>query len=207
MKAYIFILLLLCHFSSSAAEKQYESYEEIVQRLSSYRSQQLKSKLSTTVPKQKYHLSLGYSQNFLPIDFGNVGDLSMQGLSLGGAIPLVGQQLFAEAYGKFYQSNQESGYDASLKQFELRLAHKEPMSVAIVNFGVGFSSKFIDIKNGSLGVAKDMSIPSLLFLLGLERQLTSRVSLAGDILYHRSIRGTPDAKNSYEAVIRFNYNL
>lgn len=141
----------------------------------------------------------------MPLGISGLGDVSLQGLVLGGAVPLVGRSLFWEGFGKFYQTDQTSGFATSLSQIETRITHKEPLSNFIGNFGVGASNKFIDVEGA--GVNESTSIPSLVFLLGLERQITSKVSVAGDLTYHRSVRGSDNAKHSYEAVIRLNYSL
>lgn len=120
-------------------------------------------------------------------------------------MPLIASQLFIEGYGKFYKNNSSGGAVTGLSQYELRLAHKERLDFAILNLGVGASVRRIEVQTAT--AQDDVQTPNLMITAGLERRVTPRISLAGDLGYHRSLRDDPTGKNTVEFVFRLNYHL
>jgi hypothetical protein len=188
-----------------AADKPYESYDEIVNRLSKYRKEQVVTQMTTTVPKEKFHVSFGLSNSSTRVSQEGVGSLSQNGFVLGLAQPIISQQLFFEAFGKFYQSSNENTARAELQQYEMRLSHKESLDFAVLNLGVGASARFLTVQTPN--ITNDYRIPSLLVTLGLERRLAQSLSVAFDTSFHRGLRENPNGKNSTEFVLRLNYHL
>jgi hypothetical protein len=211
---YIFILFHLFNFASADTNKPYESYEEIVEKLSNRRSQTISSQLSSTVPRERFHVSLGLTSTNTRIADNNIGSLSHTGFLLGASVPLIDRELFFDAKGKFYKNAESNTYDSSLQQFEAIVNHKESMENFILNLGAGMSTRFLNVTNSqqSTGLFADdagkrYTIPSILLVLGLERRLSTRISLAGDLGYHRSMRSDPNGKNTVELSFRLNYHL
>lgn len=205
MKYSLFILTQLLVFVCSAGDKPYESYDEIVNRLSNYKQKQSAENLSTTVPIEKMHMSFGLSNTTTRIADKNLGGVNQSGFLIGAATPLITQQLFLEGFGKFYQATSQNNAESNLKQFELRLSHKEPLNFAILNFGIGTSARFLSLHYENESVS--YRIPSLLLTAGLERRIANRLSVACDFGYHRSLRDSPNGKNTAEFVFRLNYHL
>ena len=200
-----FIVFHFISFSSAETHKPYEGYSEIVEKLSSYRTQKRSNQLSTTVPSERFHVTLGLTNTSTSVDKLNMGSVSHTGFLLGGAMPLIEKQLFLEVNGKIYQSVNDGPSTASLQQFDARLNHKESMDISILNIGAGLSTRFLNIS--SAGVDNTYRIPSLMFVGGLERRMSQRVSLAGDLGYHRSLKDDPNGKNTFEITFRLNYHL
>lgn len=188
-----------------AADKPYESYDEIVDRLSKYRKQQVVEQMSTSVPLEKFHMSFGLTNTTTRIASSNIGSVSQNGFLVGIAQPLISQQLFFEVYGKFFQDSNEDSVRTELQQYEIRLSHKERLDFAVLNMGVGTSARFLSVQTPT--ISNDYRIPSLLVTLGLERRLARRLSVAGDIALHRGLRDNPNGKNTTEFVLRLNYHL
>ncbi len=113
--------------------------------------------------------------------------------------------LFAEVFGKFYQDAKTDSVTSELQQYELRISLKEKMDFAILNFGVGTAARFLSVQTPSL--KNDYRIPSMLATIGLERRFTSRLSIAGDVAFHRSLKEDSNGKNATEIVLRLNYHL
>ena len=206
MKSIFISVLLFSSFSSLAAEKQYESYEQIVNRLSRERSDQLRTQVSTTLPQEHFHVMLGGVNNSSSYRLNNLGTVNSQGLMLGLAVPLIAQQLYVEGLAKFFKNQNVSENEVSLHQFEARIAHKEPMNFALLNLGAGLSTRFLDAQDSS-GNRVQYNTPNFMFLIGLERRITSSMSVAGDVSYHRSLREQDDGKNVIDLAIRLNYHL
>ncbi len=203
---YLFLILIELFVSVCfAADKPYESYDEIVDRLSKYRSKQAVQQMSTSVPKENFHMSFGLSNSSTRVTQESVGSLSQNGFVLGLAQPLISQQLFFEVFGKFYQSSTENSVRAQLQQYEVRLGHKERLDFAVLNLGVGASARFLSVSTPN--ISNDYNIPGLLVTAGLERRLAQSLSVAFDLALHRGLRENPNGKNSTEFVLRLNYHL
>jgi hypothetical protein len=203
-----YILFIVCEVFLSvcfASEKPYESYDEIVERLSKYRRQQVTQQLSTSVPYQNFHMSFGLTNTSTRVTDNNIGNLSQNGFLIGIAQPLISQQLFFEVFGKIFQDSNENGVQSELQQYEVRLSHKERMSFAVLNLGLGASARFLSVQNPVL--SNDYRTPSLLATIGLERRIASRLSVAGDIGLHRSLRENTNGRSTTEFTLRLNYHL
>lgn len=207
MKYILTIVLIFSANSSWATDKQYESYDEIVDRLSQRRREQIKTQAYTSLPTEKFHLSLGAVTNSSSYRMNNLGTVNSQGLLFGVGLPIIQHQLYFESNIKFFKDNSVAFNDVSLQQLETRLVHKEPTSIALMNFGFGFSARYLDTKNKITGDSRQFMTPNMMFLLGLERRITERVSVAGDLSYHRSLRSQDDGKNVVDFAVRLNYHL
>lgn len=207
MKNILIILLLFFSNSSIAIEKRYESYEEIVDRLSQRRREQIKTQVYTSLPSERFHVSLGAVTNSSSYQINNIGTINSQGLLFGFGLPVIQSQLYLESNIKFFKDNSVARNEVSLQQLETRFTHKEPLSFALFNMGVGLSARYLEAKNTLNGDNKQYVTPNMLFLLGLERRFTERVSVAGDLSYHRSLRSQDDGKNVIDFAIRLNYHL
>lgn len=205
MKYTVLIVIELFVSVCFAADKPYESYDEIVDRLSKYRTKQVVQQMSTSVPKEKFHVSFGLSNSSTRVSQEGAGSISQNGFALGVAQPLISQQLFFEAFGKFYQSSTENSIRSELQQYEVRLSHKESLDFALLNLGVGASARFLSVATPS--ISNDYRIPGLLVTVGLERRLAQSLSVAFDAALHRGLRENPNGKNSTEFILRMNYHL
>ncbi len=205
MKYLSLILIELFVSVCSAADKPYESYDEIVDRLSKYRNKQVVQQMSTSVPKEKFHVSFGLSNSSTRVSQEGAGSISQNGFALGLAQPIISQQLFFEAFGKFFQNSTENNIRAELQQYEVRLSHKERLDFAVLNLGVGASARFLSVS--SPNVSNEYKIPGLVVTVGLERRLAQSLSVAFDTALHRGLRENPNGKNSTEFVLRLNYHL
>lgn len=201
----LLIIFQLFSFASAETNKPYESYEEIVEKLSRSRSQKISTQLSTSMPRERFHVALGVSNTSTKIVHQGMGSVSHTGFMLGVAVPLIEKQLFFEAAGKFYKSVDDGLLSSNLSQFEGKIVHKESLDFAILNLGAGLSTRFLSVKTPTDEV--NYRIPSLLLMTGLERRLTTRISLGGDIGIHRSFKDDPNGKNTFELAFRFNYHL
>lgn len=202
----LLIIFQLFQFASAESNKPYESYDEIVDKLSSYRSQKLSTQLSTSMPRERFHISLGASNTSTKINMFGLGSVSHTGFLLGAAFPMIEKQLFLELNGKFYGGVEQDGISSDLQQFDGRLVHKESLDFAIFNLGVGMSTRFLSVQ-GTDGTEVNYRIPSLLLMTGLERRLTTRMSLGADLGYHRSFKSDSNGKNTIELAFHFNYHL
>lgn len=205
MKYLSLIIIQLLSTVCLATDKPYESYDEIVDRLSQYRKKQAVEQMSTSLPKESFHLSFGLTNTNTRIQDAGIGGISQNGFLIGFAQPLISQQLFFEAFGKFFQSSNEDNVQSKLQQYEIRVSHKERLNFAVLNLGIGTSARFLSVTTPSL--SNDYRTPSLLATVGLERRLANRLSAAFDIALHRSLRDTDNAKNTTEFVLRMNYHL
>lgn len=201
----LLIIFHLFHFASANNNKPYEGYEEIVEKLSSYRTQRLTNKLSTSMPRERFHIALGLSNTNTKVNDYGLGTVVHNGFAVGVALPLIEKQLFVELNGKFYKSVDDGIFNSSLQQFDARINHKEPLDFAILNLGAGLSSRFLTVS--SFNTETNYRIPSLMLSSGLERRVTSRISLAGELGYHRSFKDNANGKNTFELGFRFNYHL
>ncbi|MBY0384943.1 hypothetical protein K2X05_07275, partial [bacterium] len=196
MKYLILIIIELLGTVCFAADKPYESYDEIVDRLSKYRKNQAVEQMSTSVPKENFHMSFGLTNTNTRIQDAGIGGISQNGFLIGFAQPLISQQLFFEAFGKFFQSSTEGSVQAKLQQYEIRVSHKERLNFAVLNLGIGTSARFLSVSTPTL--SNDYRTPSLLATIGLERRLADRLSAAFDVALHRSLRDTANGKNTTE---------
>ncbi len=206
MKNILFIIALIISPVSQAAEKSYDSYNDIVDKLSAERNQRILTKMPTILAlEERFHLILGLSNSSTNIEHANVGTVSQNGFLFGAAVPMISGQLYAEGFAKFFNAARESDSSTSLRQFEARISHKEPLSFAIWNMGVGGSVRFMEVESNSN--TKSIRTPNFVLTTGFERNITQRVSVAGDLGYHRSLQSDVNGKNSFEFILRMNYHL
>lgn len=204
----MFILLIifqLFQFASAETNKPYESYEEIVDRLSSYRSQKISTEMSTSVPRESFHIALGLTNTSTKISDLGMGSVSHTGFSIGGAYPIIEQQLFFEAAGKFFKGVDNGALSSSLQQYEAKINHREPLSFGILNMGAGLSTRFLSLSSPDTEL--NYRIPSMMISTGPERRITQRMSLGGELGYHRSLKDDPNGKNTVELAFKLNYHL
>lgn len=201
----LLILLQLFHSAAAETNKPYESYEEIVERLSSYRSQKISTEMSTSIPRERFHVAFGLTNTSTRIsDFG-MGSVSHTGFSLGAALPLIEQQLFFEAGAKFYNGVDNGNLSSSLQQFEAKINHKEALNFAILNVGAGVSTRLLSLTTPDTEI--NYRIPSLLISTGLERRINQSMSFGGELGFHRSMKNDPNGRNTVELALKLNYHL
>lgn len=201
----LLIIFQLFNFASAENNKPYEGYEEIVEKLSNYRTQRLSSQLSTSLPRERFHVMIGLANTSTKIvDYG-MGSVSHTGFSLGLAIPVIEKELFFEMNGKFFQGVDDNLVTSNLQQFDAKMNLKESLEFAILNIGAGLSTRFLSAR--TLASETNYRIPSLMFTTGLERRVTPRVSLGGELGFHRSLKNDPNGKNTVELAFRLNYHL
>lgn len=157
------------------------------------------------MPRERFHIALGLSNTNTKVNDYGLGTVVHNGFAVGVALPLIEKQLFVELNGKFYKSVDDGIFNSSLQQFDARINHKEPLDFAILNLGAGLSSRFLTVS--SFNTETNYRIPSLMLSSGLERRVTSRISLAGELGYHRSFKDNANGKNTFELGFRFNYHL
>lgn len=201
----LLIIFQLSQFVSAETNKPYESYDEIVDKLSAYRSQKINTQLSTSMPRERFHVSVGATNTSTKIAAYGMGSVSHTGFLLGAAFPLIEKQLFLEINGKFYGGVDQGNMTSNLQQFDGRIVHKESLDFAILNLGAGMSTRFLSLKTPD--VTLNYNIPSLMLMTGLERRLTTRMSLGADLGVHRSFKSDPNGKNTIELAFHFNYHL
>jgi hypothetical protein len=206
MKTLLLILVSVAFNSAFAEQRSYENYNEIVDQLTAQRAQKISTHMSVSIPaEERFQMIFGLTNSSTTLQRDGIGGISQNGFLLGSAIPLIGTQLFAEGFAKFYQSSTENETNASLQQYELRLTHKEPLSYALLNLGIGTSMRFMKLANDTN--TSTLHTPSLLLTAGLERRVTDRMSFAGDLGYHHSLSNDGSGKNAVELVVRMNYHL
>lgn len=201
----LLIIFQLFQFAAADTNKPYESYEEIVDRLSSYRSQKISTEMSTSIPRERFHVALGLTNTSTRINDFGMGSVSHTGFSLGAALPLIEQQLFFEGAAKFFKGADNGNMSSSLQQFEAKINHKEPLQFAILNVGAGMSTRFLNLTTPTTEMS--YRIPSLLLSTGLERRITQRMSLGGELGYHRSMKSDANGRNTLELAFKLNYHL
>jgi len=206
MKTLIILFACLSTITAFAADRSYDSYNDIVDKLSAERNQSVHTQMQVTVPtRERLELSLGVVNSSTSIEHAGIGSINQNGFAFGAAVPMMGNEFYGEGYAQFFNTARNGDASTSLRQFELRISHKEPLSFAIWNLGLGGSARLLQIES-PLG-DKNVRTPAVAVMTGLERRVSERISLAGDLEYLHSLSNGNDDKNSFELLVRMNYHL
>ena len=191
-----FIFFFLCHLSSTLLAN-FESYDEIVDKLSKYgTTEKIKTKKPTfkkDIPPM-VHMGLGLTQSF----FGTHG--SSSGVPLadqsptvsiqnqGGVMINLGVDVLNRNWGlegSYANFGIQETEDRSLqlREFAIKGVYKPLLSSTwTLRTGVGMSARFLDIiSSGQNQINQSHKTPSGLFFLALDNYLTPFVSVGADL--------------------------
>jgi hypothetical protein len=184
----------------------YESYDEIVDKLSSYKNTELRQNQAYRAEIRtfsKAHIGLGLTQSFFDADA--VG-FNSKIQNQGGLLINVGVDVFNPSWGvegsyANYGTSNESNSQLKLREFTLKGLYKPSIDKTwSMRIGLGFSSRFLDISN-TLANSK-YKTPSGLFLFGIESYINSFVSVGADINFKTAMISETIDKNSVDLAFR-----
>lgn len=203
MKYLVFILTVLMGLNVYA---DYESYDEIVDKLSKYSNTEVIKKPVYTSSSRTFstaHLGLGFTQTFYDADASNLNS-NMQ--NQGGLLVTVGVDLLNEQWGvegSFinFGKLETSNSDVKLKEFTIRGLYKPSVAKNWnMRLGLGVSSRFLDVSNSETN--RSYKTPSGLFLFGIESYMNSFISVGADLSFKTAMINDTIDKNSVDLAFK-----
>lgn len=184
----------------------YESYDEIVDKLSKYSNTEVTQKPVFTSSSRTFstaHLGLGFTQTFYDADASSLNS-NMQ--NQGGLLVTVGVDLLNEQWGvegSFinFGKLEASNSDIKLKEFTIRGLYKPSVAKNWnMRLGLGVSSRFLDISNSEIN--RSYKTPSGLFLFGIESYMNSFISVGADLSFKTAMINDTIDKNSIDLAFK-----
>lgn len=187
MKKIIFTILLYSNFSLA---ESYESYDEIVDRLTrqqnTYKSFSLQQ---VEADPDKIHMGMGLVHSFYSLrgleSSGSTYDQGGVGFSIG--IDLFKSKWLAEGTFKNLGSKTFNYDNISLREFELRAIHR-PWSYRRlqVKWGAGVGARYISVTGDT---SSNEQTPTLLGLLGMDAYLGAGISIGPEFNLKKTFTG------------------
>ncbi len=203
MRYFIFFLPLVFCLSANA---NYESYDEIVTKLSSYESVErdpnpaYRSDIRTF---SRAHIGLGIAQTFFDADAAAL-DSSMQnqgGLLINVGVDVLNQHWGLEGSYTNFGTQNTSGSEIKLREFAIKGLYKPSLNKTwSLRLGLGVSSRFLDINNPSTNEA--YKTPSGLFLFGVDSYISKFISVGADLNFKTAMIDDTIDKNSVDLAFR-----
>lgn len=193
-------------FVCSSAFSNYESYDEIVDKLSYYNksststNQAYRSEIRTF---SRAHVGLGLSQTFFDADAVAL-DSSMQ--NQGGLLINVGVDVLNPSWGlegsySNFGSQNTNNSEIKLREFSIKGLYKPSINKTwTMRMGAGVSSRFLDISNPATNVS--FKTPSALFLFGLDSYISQFVSVGADLSFKTAMISDTIDNNSVDLAFR-----
>lgn len=185
----------------------YESYDEIVSKLSKYQDEELTENQAYRSEIRTYsraHIGIGLAQTFFDAD---AVALNSRMQNQGGLLINVGVDILNErwglegSYANFGRSRTDNS-EISLREFSLKGLYKPSLNKTwSMRLGLGFSSRYLQINNPAID--KNYRTPSGLFLLGLDSHINSFISVGADFSFKTAMIDDTIDKNSVDLSFRF----
>lgn len=186
-----YLAIILTFALCSTAFAEFESYDEIVDKLSRADSNSLttnqayRSEIRTF---SRAHIGLGLAQTFFDADAVAL-DSSMQ--NQGGLIINIGVDVLSTkwglegSYANFGTQNTDDT-QIKLREFAIKGLYKPSINKTwTMRLGLGVSSRFLDIVNQSTN--ESYKTPSGLFLFGLDSYISQSVSVGADLSFKTAL--------------------
>ena len=205
MRHLLLIITTLAFSFNSYAD--FESYDQIVDKLSKYTKDKREIKAQSSGNVRSYsmaHIGLGASQTFYDPSRSPLSSTSFQ--NQGGLIIKLGFDLFSPQWGlegSFANygrlNNQET--DIRLREFSLKGLYKpEVANNWNMRLGIGMSSRFLDLQT-PLGSAS-YKTPSGLFTVGIDSYINSFISVGADLNFKTAMISDSIDQNSVDLAFR-----
>lgn len=187
-------------------DTNYESYDQIVNRLSKRSKVDVRHARVNTLTGRSYsraHAGIGMGQTFFDSNYPSDSQIQQQGgLMLGLAVDLLSPQFGLE--GNFYNYGQHSDSKSSirLKEFALRALYRPQISKGwYAKAGLGFSSRFLQV-NEVNAQARQYRTPSMMLSMGVDAYLNSFLSVGAEFAFKTAMIHDTVDKNSADLTVR-----
>lgn len=202
-----YLSLLLIVFVGAPAFAQYESYDEIVEKLSKYTdTTPIKRSSKPSFETRDFamvHAGLGITQTFYDADAAGLNS-SMQ--NQGGLLINIGADVLSRKWaieGSFanYGRTETSNSNIKLREYTLKGLYKPSITKNwSMRLGLGFSSRFLDVQNAVTN--QSYKTPSGLFLMGIDTYISRMISVGADLNFKTSMIDDTIDKNSVDLSFR-----
>ena len=200
------ITFLLLFVISNVSAADYENYDEIVNKLSRYTSEELRESSPTGLEVRSFsraHIGMGFSQTFFDADAPALNS-SLQ--NQGGLLINVGVDLFSPRWGlegsySNFGTQNTSNSTIQLREFAIKGLYKPALNASWnMRLGLGMSSRFLDVENAQTAV--NYRTPSGLFLFGIDSYINSFISVGADINFKTAMINDTIDRNSVDLAFR-----
>lgn len=191
--------------SSAAADDDYVFYENIIEELRV--SADSPSTITTVDPFEdiKIHTEIGLVSNYISISGPNENRVTglLSGFDIQFGIDLFSPYWQAETSLKNFSSTQLNRQtSASLKEFDLKIVHIEPLQKKIyLKVGAGLAARYLKMTT-SQNTTIESSTPSSLLDLALFNQLGRTVSIGAEVGYRNSLISDTADKASWLGALK-----
>lgn len=203
MKTITLLLTVLFAFPSFA---DYESYDEIVDKLSNYETTELSKNPAYRGELRSFsraHIGLGLAQTFFDAD-ATALDSNMQnqgGLAINIGVDVLSHKWGIEGSYSNFGTNNVDATQIKLREFSLKGLYKPTLSKNwSMRVGMGFSSRFLNINNPA--TSEEYKTPSAVFVMGLDSYINSFVSIGADFSFKTAMIDDTIDKNSADVSFR-----
>lgn len=185
----------------------FESYDQIVDKLSKYSKDNREIKAQSSGSLRSYsmaHIGLGASQTFYDPSRSPLSSTSFQ--NQGGLIINVGVDVFSPRWGlegsfANYGRLNNQDTDIRLREFSLKGLYKPVLSNDWnMRMGIGMSSRFLDLQTPLASAS--YKTPSGLFTIGVDSYINSFISVGADLNFKTAMISESIDKSSVDLAFR-----
>jgi hypothetical protein len=136
------------------------------------------------------------------------GSVALKGFDFHLGIELFNPHWLTEgSFRSFGSESVAQNFAASLQEFDLKLVYKSDLQKRMqLRFGLGMSARYLKMMDSRNGYSEiNDQTPALVGILGIERMLTSKVSLGPDISYRAPLVQETSERGSIDASLRLNF--
>jgi len=199
MKTWMLIFGLLAGPNAFSANHSYESYDDIVDKLSRYNDGSVIERKRYKPLHTRAHAGMGLSQTFFQ---SSSSDGDQNGLEHGGLMLSLGMDVFSSRWGiegSFQNFGRSQGATSQyqLREWNMKAFYKPQIGLDwFLRVGGGVSSRFLKVKNLDTQAEREWNTPSLSLTLGVDTYLTRMLSFGADLNYKNAlIQDTIDSQS------------
>jgi hypothetical protein len=197
-------LILTLPKAWAAADDDYVFYENIVEELRSSAQKEVKT-ITDPFEELKIHAEVGLVSNYISINSPTSNRMTglLSGFEVQFGIDLFSPYWQAETSLKNFSTTQINRLtSASLKEFDLKIVHIEPLQKRIyLKMGAGLAARYLKTTNAQ-NLTSETSTPSSLIDLALFNQLSRNVSIGAEIGHRSSLISDTSDKVSWLGALK-----
>lgn len=191
---------------AAPAFSDYENYDDIVNKLSKYSTDDLRENQAYRAEIRTYskvHLGLGLSQTFYDADAVALNSRMQNqgGLMINVGVDILNHNWGLEgSYSNFGTANTDDT-QIRLREFAIKGLYKPSINKTwSMRMGMGVSSRFLDISNAATN--ESYKTPSGLFLFGVDSYISQLISVGADLSFKTAMINDTIDKNSVDLSFR-----
>ncbi|MCB0356972.1 MAG: outer membrane beta-barrel protein [Bdellovibrionales bacterium] len=204
---FLTIILLLSNFSW-AQEEQFESYDSIVDQLSTTRSQKFINYNQDPFANVLIHAGVGMAMSMTNFKLSNKSHTGLfQGVAINLGIDLFSDRWMAEGsyvnLGKAKVDKENVKDIAELNEFDMSLVYRPQLNQFLrFRSSAGLAARYLTYFDNQANKVLKYNTPAWAFALGLEAKISKSFSFTSEIAYRSSMIAETIDDNAFGAGLR-----